>query len=34
MIGGGAGGISVASSLLKRQPDLRIAVVEPADHHF
>ncbi|WP_404465100.1 NAD(P)/FAD-dependent oxidoreductase [Vreelandella aquamarina] len=34
IIGGGAGGISVASSLLKRQPDLRIAVVEPADHHF
>ncbi|WP_422154415.1 NAD(P)/FAD-dependent oxidoreductase [Vreelandella titanicae] len=34
IIGGGSGGISVASSLLKRQPDLRIAVVEPADHHF
>ncbi|TDR32562.1 bifunctional protein tyrosine phosphatase family protein/NAD(P)/FAD-dependent oxidoreductase [Hydromonas duriensis] len=34
IIGGGSGGIALAASLLKRQPDLDVAIVEPAEHHF
>ncbi|WP_254902970.1 NAD(P)/FAD-dependent oxidoreductase [Halomonas sp. CSM-2] len=34
IIGGGAGGISVASSLFNRQSDLTIAIIEPAEDHF
>ncbi len=34
VIGGGAGGIAVASSLLKRRRSLDIAIVEPRDEHF
>jgi sulfide:quinone oxidoreductase len=34
IVGGGAGGIAVATSLLKRQATLDIAVVEPAQHHY
>lgn len=34
IIGGGAGGISVAASLLNRQSDLTIAIIEPAEDHF
>ena len=34
IIGGGAAGISVASSLLARQPDLDIAIVDPATVHY
>ena len=34
VIGGGAAGIATASSLLSRRSDLKIAVVDPADHHF
>ncbi|MFT7771740.1 TIGR01244 family sulfur transferase [Roseateles sp.] len=34
IIGGGAAGIAVASSLLARQPDLDIAVIDPADVHY
>ena len=34
IVGGGAGGLSVASSLLKRDPSLSIAVVEPSEEHF
>ncbi|MEJ5156349.1 TIGR01244 family sulfur transferase [Gluconobacter wancherniae] len=34
IVGGGAGGLSVASSLLKRDPSLSIAVVEPSGEHF
>lgn len=34
IIGGGAGGISVAASLLARSPGLDIAIVDPADAHF
>ncbi len=34
VVGGGAAGIAVASSLLARQPDLNIAIVEPADVHY
>ena len=34
VIGGGAAGIGVTASLLRRRPDLRIAVIEPGDRHF
>jgi len=34
IVGGGAAGLAVASSLLARQPDLDIAVVDPADVHY
>ncbi|HSG59921.1 MAG TPA: TIGR01244 family sulfur transferase [Pseudomonadales bacterium] len=34
VVGGGAGGLACASSLLKRQPDLDIAVVEPRSEHY
>src|SRR6056297_3500517 len=33
IIGAGAGGIATASSLLKRQGDLDIAVIDPRDTH-
>jgi sulfide:quinone oxidoreductase len=34
IVGGGAGGVAVASSMLARISDLDIAIVEPADSHF
>ncbi|MFP8967360.1 TIGR01244 family sulfur transferase [Pokkaliibacter sp. CJK22405] len=34
IIGGGAAGLAVASSLLKRQGDLDIAIIEPRDTHY
>lgn len=34
IVGGGAGGISVAASLRSRKPDLNIAVIDPADIHY
>ena len=34
IVGGGAAGISTASSLLKRRPGTRIAIVEPRDRHY
>ena len=34
VVGGGAAGISVAASLLRRRPGLSIAIIEPADKHF
>ncbi|MCB1672312.1 MAG: NAD(P)/FAD-dependent oxidoreductase, partial [Pseudomonadales bacterium] len=34
VVGGGSGGISVTTSLLKRNPDLRIAIIEPASEHY
>lgn len=34
VVGGGAAGIAVAASLLKRRPSLKLAVVEPRDRHF
>lgn len=34
IIGGGAGGISLASSLLHRDPALQITIVEPAEKHY
>ncbi|MEZ0318350.1 MAG: lycopene cyclase family protein, partial [Methylophilaceae bacterium] len=29
IIGGGTAGISVAASILKRRPDLSVAIIEP-----
>jgi sulfide:quinone oxidoreductase len=34
VIGGGAAGIGVTASLLRRRPSLKIAVVEPNDKHY
>jgi len=34
IVGGGAGGISVAASLKSRKPDLSIAIIDPADVHY
>jgi len=34
IIGGGAAGIAVASSLLARTPDLDVAIIDPADIHY
>ncbi|WP_068109298.1 bifunctional protein tyrosine phosphatase family protein/NAD(P)/FAD-dependent oxidoreductase [Tropicimonas marinistellae] len=34
IVGGGAGGISVASSLKSRMRDIEIAVIDPADIHY
>jgi sulfide:quinone oxidoreductase len=34
IIGGGAAGIAVASSLLSRKPTLDIAIIDPADIHY
>jgi sulfide:quinone oxidoreductase len=34
IVGGGAAGIATASSLRARQPDLEIAVIDPADIHY
>jgi sulfide:quinone oxidoreductase len=34
IVGGGAAGIAVAASLLKRRPGLDIVIVEPRDSHY
>ncbi|MES0883414.1 TIGR01244 family sulfur transferase [Roseibium sp. SCP14] len=34
IVGGGAAGISVASSLLARKSDLNVAIIDPADVHY
>jgi len=34
VIGGGSAGIGVVASLLKRAPDLQIALIEPNDQHY
>jgi sulfide:quinone oxidoreductase len=34
VIGGGLAGITVTSSLLRRQHDLKIAIIEPNDEHY
>ena len=34
IVGGGAAGIAVASSLLKREPTLDITVIDPAEMHY
>jgi sulfide:quinone oxidoreductase len=34
IVGGGAGGIAVAASLLRRRPKLDVAIVEPSGTHY
>ena len=34
VVGGGAAGCSVTASLLRRQPELRIAIIEPREQHY
>lgn len=34
IVGGGAGGLSVAGSLLKRRQGLDIAIIEPSEYHY
>lgn len=34
IVGGGAAGIATAASILKRDPDLEIAIVEPSESHY
>ena len=34
IVGGGAAGVAVASSLHARKPDLEIAIIDPADIHY
>jgi len=34
IVGGGAAGLAVASSLKSRKPDLRIALIDPTDVHY
>lgn len=34
IVGGGAAGIAVASSLRARKPDLDVAIIDPADIHY
>ena len=34
IIGGGAGGVSAAASLLKRRPKVKIKIIEPQDIHY
>ena len=34
IVGGGAAGMAVAASLLKRRPGLDIAIIDPADIHY
>jgi sulfide:quinone oxidoreductase len=34
VIGGGFAGITVAASLLRRQPNLNLTIIEPQDQHF
>ena len=34
IVGGGTGGLSIASLLLKKNPDLDIAIIDPAEKHY
>ncbi len=34
IVGGGAAGVGAASSLLRRQSKLKIAIIEPSDQHY
>ncbi|MEN5035332.1 TIGR01244 family sulfur transferase [Pseudomonas sp. TWI929] len=34
IIGAGAGGLAACASLLKRQSNLQVCVIDPAEHHF
>lgn len=34
IVGGGTGGVAVAALLLRKHPQLNVAVIDPAEHHF
>ena len=34
IIGGGAGGITVAAQLMRKDPSLDVAIIEPSDKHY
>ncbi|WP_212523453.1 bifunctional protein tyrosine phosphatase family protein/NAD(P)/FAD-dependent oxidoreductase [Actibacterium sp. MT2.3-13A] len=34
IVGGGAGGVATAASLLKRRPHARVAIIEPREEHY
>jgi sulfide:quinone oxidoreductase len=34
IVGGGAAGISIAASLLRRDPELQITIIEPSETHY
>ncbi|MDP4876573.1 MAG: bifunctional protein tyrosine phosphatase family protein/NAD(P)/FAD-dependent oxidoreductase [Pseudomonadales bacterium] len=34
IVGAGSGGIATCASLLKRRPDLNIALIDPAEYHY
>ncbi|GJM29020.1 MAG: pyridine nucleotide-disulfide oxidoreductase [Cyclobacteriaceae bacterium] len=34
IIGGGTAGITVAATLLRKQPKLKVAIIEPSDKHY
>jgi sulfide:quinone oxidoreductase len=34
VIGGGTAGITVAAQLLRKQPDLKLAIIEPSEKHY
>ncbi len=34
IVGAGAAGVSVAASLIRRKPDLDVAIIDPADVHY
>ena len=34
VVGGGSGGLAVAGTLKRRRPELDVAVIEPAEHHY
>ena len=34
IIGGGSAGIAAAASIIKRQPDINIAIIEPNEQHY
>ena len=33
ILGGGAGGVSVAARLLREKPGLEVAIIEPSEEH-
>lgn len=34
IVGGGAAGIATAASILARQPDMKLAIIEPSEDHY
>ena len=34
IVGGGTAGVTVAAILKRRAPDINLAIVEPAHHHY